>query len=455
MTSRSQFWVRDRSFYKNLFLLAIPIILQNLITNGVNLADNLMIGRLGEIPIAGLHIGFKIQAVIHILIFGFESALMILSAQYWGKKDTERIKDVVSITMRLVFSVSGTMTFIALFFPHWFVGLFTNSQPIIDCCALYIRYLSVSYLFFGISQTFLCAMRSVEVVRIGLYNSIIALGVNILLNWLLIFGKCGFPALGVKGAAIATAIARGVELAVVIYYVIRIDQVLKLKIKDFARWSHEIFSDLVKYGAPLMGGQITWAINQFCQTAIVGRMGENVVASFSIAGNLDQFLFVGAFGLAAATGIITGKTIGSGEFEKMKTQAKTMQVIFCAIGIVLSITVASTSELLLKLYKLTPETLQVVRTIMKVLVVIIPFRCYQAPCLMGLVKSGGDTAFVFKNDTFFVFCVVLPSAFIAKEYLKAPPWVVYSCLYSDQVLKCFVAFVKINSFNWMKNLTRP
>lgn len=449
------FWVRDKSFYKNLIILAIPIILQNIISFGVSLADNIMIGQLGEVPIAALHIGSKIQGVLQIILFGVESALIILSSQYWGKRDTDHIKDVISIAMRLTFVVTGPMAFIALFLPEWFVGLITDNLDIVRCCSEYLRILAVSYLVFGISMTLLCAMRSVEMVRIGLINSVVALFVNIVLNYLLIFGNCGFPRMEVRGAAIATFIARFIELAVVAIFVRHFDPNLKMRLPDFKRWNPDIFHDLVKYGTPLMAGQITWAVNQFCQTAIIGRMGKAVLASISIVGTLDQFLCVGVFGLAAATGIMTGKTIGAGEFEKMKTQAKTMQAIFCFIGLCLGATVFFGNQLFLKCYNLEPETRAIVDTMMRVLVIIITFRCYQAPCLMGLVKSGGDTAFVFKNDTFFVFCVVLPSAFIAMHWLHAAPWVVYACLLSDQVLKCFVAFVKINSFNWMKNLTRP
>ncbi|MBR4369668.1 MAG: polysaccharide biosynthesis C-terminal domain-containing protein, partial [Victivallales bacterium] len=209
------FWVRDKSFYKNLIVLAIPIILQNVITFGVSLADNIMIGQLGEVPIAALHIGTKVQGVLQIILFGVESALIILSSQYWGKRDTDHIKDVISIALRLTFVVTAPMAFIAFFLPEWFVGLITDNPDIIRCCAEYLRILAVSYLIFGISMTLLCAMRSVEMVRIGLINSVVALFVNVVLNYVLIFGNCGFPRMEVRGAAIATFIARFIELAVV------------------------------------------------------------------------------------------------------------------------------------------------------------------------------------------------------------------------------------------------
>ena len=144
------FWVRDKSFYKNLIVLAVPIILQNVISFGVSLADNIMIGQLGEVPIAALHIGTKVQGVLQIILFGVESALIILSSQYWGKRDTDHIKDVISIALRLTFVVTAPMAFIAFFLPEWFVGLITDHPDIIRCCAAYLRILAVSYLVFGI-----------------------------------------------------------------------------------------------------------------------------------------------------------------------------------------------------------------------------------------------------------------------------------------------------------------
>ena len=447
------FWVEDPEFYKKLFLLATPMVLQNLITFGVIFSDNLMVGRLGEAAISGLYMGTLVQTVLQILLFGVESAVLILSAQYWGKRDCGRIKDVISIGMRLSLSGTALIALAALLFPSQIIALLTPDAGAVAEGSEYLRAVSVSYLLFCASQLLIVAMRSVEIVRIGLINSITAFCVNVFLNYVLIFGKFGLPALGVAGAAYATDISRAVEFSVVLYFVLKVDTNLRLRLRDFLRWDTNIFHDLVKYGTPLLLGQIVWAINNIGQGAIIGQLNATAISAASIAGMFDRLLWMGTWGVAAATGIMVGKAIGAGDFELVKRYARTMQVIFFGIGILSALIVFFGRGIFLSFYHLEPETMDTAMQFMLVLSLIMIGRCYQAPSLFGLVKAGGDTAFVFKNDTFWVFFWVLPSAWIALKY-AAPAWLVFGLLLSDQIFKCFVAFFKIKSYNWMKTLTR-
>lgn len=452
--SYSGFWVKDREFYKTLFLLSTPIVLQNLITFGVIFSDNLMVGRLGDAAISGLYMGSLTQTVLQILIAGIESSVLILSAQYWGKHDCARIKDVVSIGMWIALSGTLCITLASLLFPGKIMRLLTPDAGAVREGTIYLQTVAVSYLFFCVSQLLIVAMRSVEIVRIGLINSIAAFCVNVCLNYVLIFGKFGLPALGVRGAALATVISRMVELGVVLYFVLYVDRNLCLKIKDFLRWDRLIFHDLVKYGTPLLLGQCVWAFNNILQSRTIGQLQATAITAASITGMFDRLLWMGTWGVAAATGIMVGKAIGAGEFDKVRQYAKTMQMVFLGIGLTGALLIYFGYPLFLSFYVLSPEAYRMTGEFMLVLSVAIVGRCYQAPSLFGLVKAGGDTAFVFKNDTFWVLCWILPGALLAL-WLKAPAWVVFAVLLSDQVMKCFVALVKINRFNWMKNLTRP
>lgn len=448
------FWVRDPRFYRDLILLAVPIMLQNLITFGVGFADNLMIGSLGEEALSGLYLGAIVQVVLQILVFGIESSLLVLSAQYWGRRDRDRIKDVISIGMRVTLAASLAIALTAGFFPHRIMATLTSDPGAAEAGANYLRTVSVSYLFFGASQILIAAMRSVEIVRIGLINSMAAFCINIFLNYVLIFGHFGAPALGVTGAAAATDISRVAELGIVLYFVLRLDRNLRLRLTDFLRWSKPIFHDLVRCGTPLVLGQAVWAFNNYAQTMILGRLPASSIAAASIAGMLDKLLWMGTWGFAIATGILVGKAIGAGEFAQVRRYAKTMQIVFLGIGLAASAAVYFGHPLFLSLYSgISSETRAAAVRFMMVLSVTMFGRCYQAPSLYGLVKSGGDTAFVFKNDAFWVFCWVIPLALTAL-YFRMPDWVVFACLLSDQITKCFVAAVKINSFNWMKDLTR-
>ena len=444
---------RDRSFYRTLIALAIPISLQNLITFAVGFADNLMIGRLGDNAISGVYVGGQVQTVVQMFIGGVEGAILILAAQYWGKKDTESIRRVVSIGVKLAAAVGFAFSLVTVLFPGFIIGLFTKEAGVIAEGTVYLQIVGFTYLFFSVSQVMIASMRSVETAKIGLYISIMALVVNVGLNYVLIFGKLGLPALGVRGAAVATLISRVLEASVSVGYVFIADRKLKLGLKDLLRTDRQLLRDFIKYGLPIIGGQVVWSVNMLANTKIMGVYSAGVMAAVSITGMLHNLIYVWMNGLSSAVGIITGKTVGAGQYEKMKEYARTVQVIFLMVGVLSGGIVLLARDGFVSLYDVTPEALSFSREFINVISVTIVGTCYQAACLFGLVKSGGDISFVFKNDTIFVFLVVLPSAIIC-QWLGAPAWVVFAALKCDQILKCFVAVVKINRFNWMKNLTR-
>lgn len=446
-------FTRDRSFYRTLIALAIPISLQNLITFAVGFADNLMIGRLGDNAISGVYVGGQVQAVVQMFIGGVEGAILILAAQYWGKKDTESIRRVVSIGVKLAAGVGFLFSLFTVLFPGFIIGLFTKEAGVIAEGTVYLQIVGFTYLFFSISQVMIAAMRSVETAKIGLYISIMALVVNVGLNYILIFGKLGLPAMGVKGAAIATLISRVLEMAVSMGYAFIVDKKLKLKFQDLLHTDRQLLRDFIRYGLPIIGGQVVWSVNMLMNTKIMGVYSAGVMAAVSITGMLHNLIYVWMNGLSSAVGIITGKTVGAGQYEKMKEYARTVQMIFLFVGLLSGGLVLLCRDGFVGLYDVTPEALSYSKQFINVISVTIVGTCYQAACLFGLVKSGGDISFVFKNDTIFVFLVVLPSAIIC-QLLGAPAWVVFAALKCDQILKCFVAVVKINRFNWMKNLTR-
>ncbi len=447
-------FTRDRSFYKTLFILAIPIALQNFISFGVNFMDNLMIGRLGETDIAGVYIGNQFQTVVQLMVNGITGSLTILGAQYWGRQDRERIRRLTAISVRCALVLGLFFTVSALLLPRQILSFFSKDPLVLDSGVKYLTIVCWSYIFFCFSMTLIASMQAVEQVRIGLYITILALFTNVGLNYVLIFGKLGLPAMGVRGAALATLISRMIEAAVMTIYVCRVDKKLGFRFSSFFLRGEGLFGDLVRCGAPIMGAWIVWAVNNLAQTAIMGRVGTEAVSAVSIANNLSQLLFMAVLGLAAALGIITSKTVGAGQYEKMKEYAITAQLIFLGVGIVVAGIFYLIKDTVISFYNLTDETRRITDQFMIVLVVAQVGRCYQATCLQGLVRAGGDTSFMLINDSIFVFGVVLPSALIAMYVFHAPAWVIYACLQSDQILKCFVAVVKINRFRWMRNLTR-
>jgi len=447
-------FTKDRSFYKRLFLLALPIALQNLVTFCVNLADTVMVGSLGDAAVSGMYMGNQIHTLLQVFSGGIEGAVLILAAQYWGKHDTLSIRKIAAIGIKLTLTVGLLLTLVCALFPTRIIGLFTKDAATIESGAAYLGIVCFSYLFFCLTQSLIAAMRSVEAPRIGLWVSLCSLAVNVGLNYVLIFGKLGFPALGIRGAAIATLIARILESVIISVYVLRFDKRLGFRFSDLPGTDKVLLRDFVKYGAPIIAGELVWAVNMLTSSAIMGRQTvQGAVTAMSIANTINSLAYVVMTGMSGAVGIITGKTVGAGLKEKMREYAKTVQLLFLILGVLTGLSVYLLKDPFISLYAVSDAAVAEASKYITVLSVTLIGSSYQFACLFGLVKSGGDISFVFKNDCIFVFLLVLPSAIIA-TILQAPAWVVFACLKCDQIFKCFVAVVKINRFNWMKNLTR-
>ncbi|MBQ8972734.1 MAG: MATE family efflux transporter [Clostridia bacterium] len=445
---------RDRSFYHSLISLAVPVALQSLITFAVSFADNLMVASLGDSAVSGVYMGSQIQQFLQTFYAGIEGAILILAAQYWGRRNMDSIRRIIAIGLHFSIIFALLLTALCLTVPEQILSLFTNDASVIADGTAYLRIVCLSYVFFCVTQSLIAAMRSVEVARIGMAVSGISLVVNIALNYVLIFGKLGLPALGIRGAAIATLISRMVETGVMVVYVGRMDEKLRFGLRDALQTDRALRRDFIRYGLPIVGGQVVWSVNMMANSAILGRFGSEVIAAASVANTLNTLAYVAMTGMSSAVGIITGKTVGAGKYELMKEYAYTVQILFLALGLLTGGMIAVLRAPFIALYTgITADAAFYASQFIAVLSITMIGTCYQAAGLFGLVKSGGDIGFVFKNDTIFVFLVVLPSALIAAR-VGAPAWVVFACLKCDQILKCFVAVFKINRFNWMKNLTR-
>jgi Na+-driven multidrug efflux pump len=237
---------QTKGLYKWVLRLAAPIALQNIISYSVSLADNLMVGSLGELALSGVYVAVQLQGILQMLVIGMAAAMSILSTQYWGKKDTDSMKIIIGIALK--FSTAAGLLFMlsTLFFPEWILRLFTNDQAVIVEGMKYMKYIRFTYIFFCITQCLIASMRCVERVKIGMYISLVTFCVNVFLNWVLIFGKLGFPALGVEGAAIATLIARMIELPIMIFYVRFVDDRLKMRFKDLLKNNGMLLKDFFK-----------------------------------------------------------------------------------------------------------------------------------------------------------------------------------------------------------------
>lgn len=308
----------EKDFFKTLLTLAVPLMLQNLITFSVGFADNLMVGSLGEGAISGVYLGNQPQSFLQTVVVGVDSAMLILAAQYWGRKDTVRIKRIFAIAIKAAVGLALLFTIVVASAPRFVLGLFTNDTAVMEQGLSYLKYVCWSYVFFAASQLLITAMKSVEYVKIGMYSSSISLSVNIVLNYLLIFGKLGLPKMGVAGAAIATLVSRLIEFSVVAFYVFVKDRRLSLKFRELLPMDKELLQDFGKYGAPVIAGQVVWALNVAVQSGIIGSMGPAATSAVSICSMMFQMISVMLFALSNSVGVLTGKMVGAGEVERVK-----------------------------------------------------------------------------------------------------------------------------------------
>lgn len=451
---KNELRIESRTLYERLFSLALPIALQNIISFSVGLADNVMVGSLGELAISGVYLCNQIQVMLQMLMNGIGTALLVLAAQYWGKKDKDSVKCIIGIAIKGAILCS-VLFFIVLFcFPEQILSLYSNDIHVIEEAVKYLKIICFSYLFFSISSVLIAALRSIDTVNLGLYVSIIGFALNVSLNWILIFGKLGAPALGVQGAAIATLITRIVECIIVVVYILFIDKKLQFKIKDLLRHNQILLKDYMKYGFPIIMGDIIWGLNLTVQGAIVGRLGPSSIAAVSIANTIFSVISVGVYGTASASSVIVGNTVGEGDIPKLKRYTKKLQLIFLGVGIITGIVLFLIKDFVTLIYRVEGDTLTMARSLLIVLSITVVGTAYQMSTLTGIVRAGGATHFVFLNDTIFVWGIVIPLSIFVAFVLKAPTWVVFLCLKSDQILKCAVAVVKVNRYNWIKKLTQ-
>lgn len=447
--------ISDKDFYKAFFAMTVTMALQNLIVFGVNLADSVMMGAYSETALSGVGICNNVQFFLNMAATGVSSGMTVIASQYWGKKDKKPIHRVSAVGMLIGIIFTLLIFAFAAIAPNMLIRLFTDKENVIAQAVLYLNIIKYTYIPFTISTVLLSILRSVETVKIGFYVSLSSFAINILLNYILIYGKFGAPEMGIEGAAYATLISRLIEVVVVAVYILFIDKKLELKLKDLFAFDKEMFKDYLKTGLPLMLSSVSWGLAMSIQGAIIGRLVESAIAANSIATTLFQVATVICYASSNIACVLIGKTIGENKpMELIKRRSRNLQLAFLAIGVVSSAILLLSKNFIIGFYSASEETINITNQFIWVLCVTIIGTSYEAPSLCGIVSGGGETSFVLKNDIIFMWLIVLPLSFLSAFVFKFPVVVTFACLKADQVLKCVVAFFKVNSFNWVKTVTR-
>lgn len=445
---------RDKSFFKNFFSLYVIIVLQNVIVLSVNLADNIMVGAYNETSLSGVASVNQLQFIFQQIIMGTGETLVVMGSQYWGQKRTKPIKALGAGALYLGLFFGLLLFALACVMPHSLVRVFTPHEAIIAEGVKYIEIIKYTYPIFAVTNILLAELKSVETVRISFYTSLMALVLNCSINYTLIGGHFGAPALGVRGAAIGTLVSRIAEFAVVVIYVAFFDKKLRVRPSDILRPDGVLVADYFKKCVYFVVVAGMFGLSTALQTVILGHMNESAIAANSVATTLFQVLKVASVGAASATSIVIGKTIGKGELQKLKGYVNTLQLMFLAIGFTTSVLLFFLRFPILSLYDLSPATKKMAEQFILVLCVTGFGTAYEMPVITGIIRGGGDSRFVFINDLISIWGIVLPVSFCAAFVWQLPPYLIVLLLNGDQIFKCAAAAIRVNRYHWIKKLTR-
>ena len=447
-------FVKDASFYRTFFPLLFVIVLQQLAALAVNLADNIMLGRYSELALSGASLVNQLQFTLQQIAAGIGMGIVVLAAQYWGQKRTGPIKKIISLGVKCGF-FSGVLFFaISQLAPAGVLGLFTRDEAVIAEGVRYLKVICWTYPVFGLSNSLMYALQSVETAMIGTVMSCSTICINVCLNYCLIYGNFGAPELGIVGAAVATLVSRLVELGIILVYILFLDKKLHMKLWELLRWDGTYLQDYLKVSTPIVISGLLWGVAQAAQTAIPGHMSATAIAANSIAIILFEIFAVLGAACANTASVVTGKTIGAGKLDKVKAYSKTMQGIFLLGGLFSGGMLFLCKDWIVNFYTVSPEVKAMAVDFMTVLSVASIGSCYEYPVEGGIIAGGGSTKYAAVVDNLFMWLFTIPSAALSAFVFQFPPVVTFSFLKADQILKCIPNFITCNRYRWVKLLTR-
>lgn len=442
-----------KNFYKDLRNVVQPMAIQNLISSAVNSADVIMLGYIGQTAIAASSLAGNVAFILFMISTGLSSGLVMLGAQYWGKKDTEAIKTLLGIGLRICCSVEIIVACIAAFYPRILMLIFTKDSALIAEGCKYLRAASFSYVCLSFSQMFQAGFKSIERVNIVTITSTTSLFLNIGLNAVFIFGLLGVPKMGITGVGIATSIARFIEMIICFIYAGRQTDV-KFSVSCVFRRNKLLTRDFFKYSLPAVGNELVWGSAFAMYSVIMGHLGEDIVAANSVVNTVRQLGSVLCFGMAYGGAIVVGKYMGAGDMAVAERNASRLARVTIFSGVLGAV-------LLICLYPVLPYIADLNETAAHYRNILLFINAYSligasinTVLICGIFRAGGDSKFGFVADTINMWCVSVPLGLLAAFVFKLPPLWVYFILFLDEFEK--MPFVIHHYFKkgWLRNITR-
>lgn len=444
--------IKDKTFYKNVAKIAIPIALQGLITTGVNAMDSIMVSELGETSLSGVTLATQFITIFQIFCMGIGMGASVLVARYYGMNDQSSLKKTVTIMLRLCLGMAALFCAATVLFPEPIMRIYTEEQGIIDEGIRYLQYSVISYFFHGLSLTCTIVLRNVDKVRMPLYTSIGAFFINVGANYVFIFGAFGILAMGVAGAAIGTLIARIFEFTVICGYLFFIDKQIGYRVGELFRSVGNLWREYIRISIPVLVSDGILALGNNSVAMVIGRMGESFVAANSVTTVTQQLSSVMTQGFSQAGAIVTGYTLGEGDREKAYRQGYAFLGIGFVFGLLAACIILILSGPMIAAYDLSEETQGIARQLMWSIAIIIVFQATNSIMTKGVLRGGGDTKVLMLADNLFLWVASVPLGALFGLVFGLPAFWVYFALKIDQVLKAVWCVIRLRSGKWIKKI---
>ena len=444
---------KDREFYRKIYHLVTPIVIQNLLSAAVGSADVIMLNYVGQSAISAVSLATQYTTILFMFFYGLGTGATMLSAQYFGKGEYEPIRIIQGFALRISIIVSALFALAALLIPEQMMMIYTNDTELIQLGVTYLRYMSVTYLCWGILEIYLSVLRSIGEVKISMMLNVIAFSLNIILNAVFIFGLFGAPKMGVAGVALATMLSRIVELIGCFVVSVR-QKEIKLKFRYMFKKNKLLMQDFIRLSLPALGNDIIWGLAFSMHSVIMGHLGSDVVAANSLVTVVRNFSSTICFGIGSGGTILLGNIIGMNQMEEAKECASKILKLAIITGALGGIVILCVSPLVLKFATLTETAHRYLKYMLLVNSYYIMGGAVNATLIAGVFRAGGDSRFGFICDTIDMWVYAVPLGFIAAFVLKLPVMAVYILLCTDEFVKWPWVFKHYRSMKWLKNITR-
>ncbi|HJR82114.1 MAG TPA: MATE family efflux transporter [Anaerolineales bacterium] len=446
-------FLRDRNFIRSMLALALPVAFQQLITASLNMIDVLMVTRLGETSVAALGLANQIFFLLILFLFGVTSGMAIFTAQYWGKGDVENIRKVLGICLVIAVLVATAFTLAATLIPQVLMSIYTEDQQVIALGSDYLRIVGLSYIMMAVTVSYISILRSITLVKITVIVSVLALGLKTVIAYLLIFGIGIFPELGVRGAAIGTAVGWTFECVLLLILVYRLKTPLAANPLSFFRFERPFALHVLRTSMPAAINEVLWSVGFSSYNAVYARIGTDAIAAVNINATIEELMFVLFIGLGNACAVMVGNKIGEGEKQIAFEYGRRFLILGVTTALLGGFLILLSREMVIRnLGEISSATANNLRGLMTVFALSAWLKMLNFMLFIGAMRAGGDTRYAMFTELFSVWAIGVPAALIGGFVLHLPVYGVYTLVLLEEAVKAIIVIRRFVSRKWIHDL---